>query len=172
MSTRGQGGFTLIEIMISVAIVGILLMVGIPSFTKWIADQRARTAAEAMLNGMQSARNEAVRRNQCVQITVSAYTAWTIATCAEHETPIMSRGAIDDPKIESVSLPASSNTVSFSGLGRVLPKNPWDGSSPLTQIEFENKAYSGSRKMRVMIPTGGAVRMCDPQVATGEARAC
>jgi type IV fimbrial biogenesis protein FimT len=172
MSARGQGGFTLTEILISVAILGILLMFGIPSFTKWIADQRTRTAAEGMLNGMQSARAEAVRRNQCMQIKVSAYTAWTIATCADHETALMSRGAIDDPKIESTTLPADANTVSFTGLGRVLPKNPADDSAPITQLEFENKAYAGSRKMRVVVSTGGGVRMCDPQVTAGEPRAC
>jgi type IV fimbrial biogenesis protein FimT len=171
MKARGQGGFTLIEIMISMAILGILLMVGIPSFNQWIADQRTRTAAEAMLNGMQNARNEAIRRNQCMQIAISNHTAWTISTCADHEVAITSRARIEVHNIESVIVPASATTVSFTGLGRVIPKNPSDDSDAVTQLEFENKTLPG-RKMRVVVPTGGGVRMCDPGVAAGEPRAC
>ena len=56
-------GFTLIELMVAVAIFGLLLTLGSRSFTAWIQNQQIRTGAESVLNGMQLARGEAVKRN-------------------------------------------------------------------------------------------------------------
>lgn len=56
-------GFTLIELMVAVAIFGLLLALGSRSFASWIQNQQIRTGAESILNGMQLARGEAVKRN-------------------------------------------------------------------------------------------------------------
>jgi type IV fimbrial biogenesis protein FimT len=56
-------GVTLIELIIAVAIFGLLIAMGSRSFTSWIQNQQIRTGAESILNGMQLARGEAVKRN-------------------------------------------------------------------------------------------------------------
>lgn len=56
-------GFTLIELMVAVAIFALLLALGSRSFTSWIQNQQIRTGAESVLNGLQLARGEAVKRN-------------------------------------------------------------------------------------------------------------
>jgi type IV fimbrial biogenesis protein FimT len=171
MRASGQLGFTLVEILIGVAIVGLMLMVGIPSFTLWIQNQKARTAAEGLLNGMQIARTEAIRRNECMQITLSEQTAWTISRCASSDIPVQSRQASEGTlDVTSTVLPADAHTVSFSGLGRVSSPNPSDHSAPMTSIEFSTPT---SRRMRIVVPVGGGVRMCDPQVtSTSDPRYC
>ena len=63
-------GFSLIEMMIAVVIVGLLLMAGVPAYTTWIQNLQIRTGAEAILNGMQLARAEAVRRNTNVRFVL------------------------------------------------------------------------------------------------------
>lgn len=78
-----QRGFSLIELIIGVAIIGILLSVGLPAFSLWVENTKTRTAAEAILNGLQLARTEAVRRNVGVRFnltgtTASGSTDWTV----------------------------------------------------------------------------------------------
>src|SRR5688572_710699 len=61
-----QRGFTIIEVVIVVALAAFLLAAVAPSVSTWMRNTRIRTAAEAISNGLQQARNEAVRRNQSV----------------------------------------------------------------------------------------------------------
>ena len=56
-------GYTLIEVMVGVAILGILLAAGIPAMTHWIAANKARAASEFYLEGLSMARRQAVVHN-------------------------------------------------------------------------------------------------------------
>ena len=61
-------GFTLIELVMSIAIVGILLTVGIPSFIALITNNRIVTQTNDFVSDLAHARAEAVRRNSRVTI--------------------------------------------------------------------------------------------------------
>lgn len=71
---HAQSGVTLVELMISVAIMGIVLAMGISGFSSWIRNSKVRTTAESIKNGLQLARAEVVRRNTLVrfQLTTTA----------------------------------------------------------------------------------------------------
>jgi type IV fimbrial biogenesis protein FimT len=175
MRPPGQRGFTLVEIMISIAVLALLIMVGIPSFTIFIQNSRTRAAADATLNGLQTARNEAIRRNQCMQLKVVDQTGWEVATCGDAETAIMTRSAAEGTqKVVSTITPAGSDTVSFNGLGRVVNPNPSDNSAPFSQVVLDNSTLSATdnRQLVIVVPPGGGVRMCDPKVSSGDPRAC
>jgi type IV pilus assembly protein PilE len=49
-SRRASGGFTLIEVMIVVAIIGILAMIGIPSYERYIIRSNRAVAKQFMLS--------------------------------------------------------------------------------------------------------------------------
>ena len=68
MAAKRSIGFTLIELMIGIAIVAILVVAALPSFGTWIQNTKIRGAAEAALNGLQLARAEAARRNASVAL--------------------------------------------------------------------------------------------------------
>src|SRR6266851_5361113 len=51
----------------SLTVLGILLMVALPSFGTWLQNQQLRAASEATLNGLQVARAAAIQRNVLVQ---------------------------------------------------------------------------------------------------------
>ena len=64
---RRNGGFTLIELMVGVAILGILLALALPTFTDWLQNSAIRGQADYMLSGLQQARGEAIKRNRFVR---------------------------------------------------------------------------------------------------------
>jgi type IV fimbrial biogenesis protein FimT len=65
---RRHGGFTIIELMITVAIVSIVLMVGVPSMTQFLADRAAEANAQEFVEAVRFARTEAMKRAEAVQL--------------------------------------------------------------------------------------------------------
>ena len=178
MRPARQGGFTLVEIMISIVVLALLIMVGIPSFTLFIQNSRTRAAADGLLNGLQTARNEAIRRNQCVQLKIVNNTGWTVATCGDPDTALQSRSESEGTQsVAAVITPGGSDTVSFNGLGRIVNPNPSDNSLPFGQVDLDNTTLASNpdaRPLRIVVPAGGALRMCDPspKLTAGDPRAC
>jgi type IV fimbrial biogenesis protein FimT len=68
-------GFTLIELMVVVAIAAVLLAIGVPSFKSFIEGQRVKTAASDFATAAVFARSEAIKRNAEVGV-VAATTGW------------------------------------------------------------------------------------------------
>ena len=182
MGRLAQSGISLVEVMVVVFIVGILIAAGIPSFTVWIQNTQIRTAGEGLLNGLQTAKNEAIRRNTCMQIKVTNQTAWTVNPCSDPDAapPFGTRAREEgSPNATTILTPPTSDTVSFNGLGRVMNPNLSDGTPPFTVIDIRNPTMvlsqaTEERPLRIEIPPGGSVRMCDPSplVAAGDPRRC
>ena len=82
--SKNQQGVTLIELLIAIAIVAILAGIAVPNFTTWLQNTQIRTATEAVKNGLQLARAEAIRRNEPVNFVLSSVTGtnWTVSTVA------------------------------------------------------------------------------------------
>jgi len=67
-----KAGFTLVELMIAVAIVAILAAIALPSFQSSLRSNRAATATNEMLASLSLARSEAIRNNRGASICPSA----------------------------------------------------------------------------------------------------
>lgn len=67
-----QAGFTLIELMVGVAIMAVLLMVGVPSFQSAVASSRLTTSTNDVVSALALARTEAIRRGTRVTVCKSA----------------------------------------------------------------------------------------------------
>jgi type IV fimbrial biogenesis protein FimT len=176
MDRRAQSGISLIEILVALGIIAMLMGVALPSFRVWVQNSQIRAAAEAIFNGVQAARNEAIRKNSVFELTVHDGTAWDICPSTDPypcATPVMTR-AHDEGSTNAVltATPGGTDTVAFNGLGRVIANA--NGSLSMIQIDIDNPqlAAADKRLMRILVSPGGATRLCDPQVAAGDPRAC
>lgn len=64
-------GFSLIELVVTVAIVGVLLALAAPRFAEYLRNVKLRTSAEMFLTGVQLARSEAIRMNTPVEFLLT-----------------------------------------------------------------------------------------------------
>ncbi|MBA3032646.1 MAG: GspH/FimT family pseudopilin [Gammaproteobacteria bacterium] len=166
---RRASGFTLIELMISIIVLGVLLTIAMPSFRAWMLNIQIRNASESILTGIQRARAEAVGRNTSVTFVMAANSTWTVNVNnppSVIETRLSSEGS---EMVTRTIIPASATTLTFSNLGIVVPNS--DGSNSLQQIDFT--ANGANQNMRIVIGAGGSAKMCDPHLPTGSSpRAC
>ena len=171
LAASKSAGFTLIELMIGVAILGTLVAVGLPSFTQMLRNSQVRGAAESVANGIQRARGEAVAHNAKVQFTLASDTSWYVDYVATPNAAarLDSRDNTSSAAATMTILPAFATTITFNQLGQIVSPNA-DASLPLTQISF---AATGSNlNLRVTIGAGGNARVCDPSLPVTNLRAC
>lgn len=167
-------GFTLVELMIGLVILGILLAAAMPSFRAWVQNTQIRNAADAMVNGLQLARAQAISRNTLVrfQLTAGAL-GWEVADVATGAAIQAWSGRQGAENTVANAVPAGATTVTYSGLGRVVANA--DGTASITSVDVTAGTGVGTstRPLRVNVGLAGGSRMCDPAVVTaGDPRGC
>jgi len=172
LNAMKTAGFTLIELLITLVVLAVLLYVALPNFAVWMQNTQIRTAGEAILNGMQLARTEAIRRNVNVEMRMDMSSGWTARVAGTGEV-IQSRLAGEGSAAALVTItPGGARTITFSSFGNVAANA--DGTATVTEIKIDSPAISAadSRELCILVRAGGNVRMCDPQVAVTDTRSC
>jgi len=165
-------GFTLIELVTVVTILSIMLFLALPNFNVWLQNTQIRTAGEAILNGLQLARAEAVRRNVNVELRMDLSSGWT-ARLPDTGEVLQTRLAGEGSSTALVTItPLGAKTVTFNSLGTIAANA--DGTNPVSEFKIDSisLAAADSRELCILIRTGGNIRMCDPQVASTDTRSC
>ncbi|MBI5430215.1 MAG: GspH/FimT family pseudopilin [Nitrosomonadales bacterium] len=166
-------GFTLIEVMIAIAIIAIAMVLGIPSYRVWVQNTQIRNAAESIQNGLQRARAEAVSRNTNVAFVFGAGSSWTVSVVNSGEVVESRSSKEGSTNVSVATAPAGSTTFTFNNFGARAANA--DGSAAPTQINLDSTLLSAadSRDLRVTLGIGGQTRMCDPNLVPGSSpRAC
>ena len=73
---RSSRAFTLVELMVTVAVLAIILSIAVPSFSELIRANRAQTQAGLLLNSFNLARSEAIKRGAEVRVTALSDDDW------------------------------------------------------------------------------------------------
>ena len=78
-------GFTLVELLMGLAILSIVTTTVVPSFSQLLAEQRLRQVSNELRMSLTLARSEAIKRNQTVNV-LPAESAWSDGWCVESDT--------------------------------------------------------------------------------------
>lgn len=147
-------GFTLIELMVVLAVIAVLLFVAAPSFREMMDVQRVRSVSDQFITDVQFARSEAATRQEIVGISFkpasATFTCYTVHTCGSRApancscvctAAVGSRCAaasVADPdpprEIRTVQLPAA-DKVRFEPV--LNTGNPLPPAAPATTITFD-----------------------------------
>lgn len=73
-SIRKHDGFTLMELMLALAVMGILLGIALPAVNSWVASAKVKSAVSDLYSSIIKARSEALKRNR--DIVVGPVAAW------------------------------------------------------------------------------------------------
>lgn len=194
---RVPRGMTLVELVIGIAIVGMLMVMGLPSFSGWLQNSQIRTAAESIQNGLQLARAEAVRRNATVRFDLTdaggavAWSVGCVSVTAICPYPIQSRSSAEGTTNARIGISTATPPspvpatqygtalaagaglvagVSFNSMGRVPAANV---GTDITRIDITNVAAAAARRLVVIVTSGGMIRLCDPAISiTGNPQGC
>lgn len=71
LTYRRARGFTLIEVLVSLVIIALMMVIGLPSMTTYFQNSKISTAAQTYVAGLQTARTEAIRRNLPVDFVLT-----------------------------------------------------------------------------------------------------
>jgi type IV fimbrial biogenesis protein FimT len=191
-----QRGFTLMEVIVGMAILAISLTLVVPNLSAWSVNSKIRTQADVLQNGLQYARAEAIRRNTTVrfQLTSTLDSSCTLTTSGPFwlinlgsaNTPASSCGStlsdttspyiVQRPPTSSISgqlsISATQSVVAFNSLGRMTATtNPSTSAGTVTyQITSSSVtclAASGTaRCLNVAVSPAGQIRLCDPSLTS------
>lgn len=178
MRARSAAGMTIIELLIGFVIVGVLLALGVPSFSAWLQNVQVRNAAETIFNGLQLARANAVQRNKSVSFAMngpdSSWSVTIVSPSALEPATVQSRSAAEGTL--NAVITTTDPTITFDGLGKtnlltaatIQVTNPTGGAC-------QTSSTAGTmRCLNVTVAVGGQVKMCDPYplLAAGDSRKC
>ena len=185
-------GFTIIELMVGLTIVGVMIALGGPALGTFLQNSRLGTAAKSFYTGLQLARAEAVRLNLPVQFVVTdtpvdaniATTAasspsgrnWVVRYQTSASAPfqlVEAKSALEGGggATSSLQVLSSDASISFNGLGGTSSGNA-------SSLDISNPGGGACtpagpmRCWRIVVSAGGQVRLCDPLAGAGDSRAC
>lgn len=198
---RIHSGLTLIELMVTVALVGLLLLAAMPSISVWLHNAQIRNTADSIEAGLQKARMEAVRRNRNVQFSLvslssntlmdnscapsSSAGSWVVsqvdpsgacgAAISDTVSPyIVDRHAVGDGgKAVTVAAQDANGNGASTVVFDALGRAV--SANPIAKVVVSDTAgIAGTVPLQVNVGANGSVRVCNPDasIAAGDPRYC
>jgi type IV pilus assembly protein PilE len=130
MKLPSHRGFTLIELMVAVAIIGILVAIAMPSYSRYVV-RGNRAAAQGFLMDMAQREQQFLADSRTYKSTVSDLKMTTPAAVAKNYTIaiVASDGPPPTFRITATPIPgsgqASDGALSIDQAGAKLPANKW-----------------------------------------------
>jgi len=160
---RRGAGFSLVELMVTIAVLAILLAIGIPSFASLIAANRLTSATNELVASLQTARTEAIRRNARITVCPAAPTATACSGTAWRD------GWMVFVDQTPGNTPAPENTTDILFRGGPSPQNiTIVGNTPVSS--YVSFTADGTSKLLSRAFQAGTLRVCSTATALGDDR--
>jgi prepilin-type N-terminal cleavage/methylation domain-containing protein len=114
LKTRLQQGFSLVEMMVAVAVLAILAAIAAPDMRDLIIGNRLTAATNDRLGLLQFARAEAVRRGRVINLILNADGTWRVEDPLEPEDKRILRTV---SAATGVTIESEDGTIAFSSNG-------------------------------------------------------
>lgn len=176
--------------MVTIAVLAILLAVGVPAFSEYMASTRVRNVAENFYSGIQKARAEAIRSNEPVNffltddIPTSANSGSLTLTSSGQNWAVHVPGRpageqLIDSKVvaeggaAAVSVNAGAvTTLTFNGLGALTAPAAAAVVSFVHPLNSTCDLSLAVRCVNVRVSLGGQSRLCEPGRPNIDSRSC
>jgi type IV fimbrial biogenesis protein FimT len=143
-------GFTLIELMVTVSVIGILAAAAMPALAGYVANAQLREAANVVLANALWARSEAIKLNATATLTVSGG-AIQITTTDNNTASVLRKVPL------AGNVQSADFTASFDSAGRLAPF----GTQLSLALNSTKMACSDDiRCPAVRFDAGGVVSIC------------
>jgi len=184
-SRKGDRGFTLLEVLVTVLVLGILSSIAAPSWLAFINNQRVRTVNDRVFQSLRSAQSEAKRSKRDVTVTfdLSADPPTATVNTVPPQTPPLQTVTFDaggEVKKGQVKLSAASCSVvpctvattplTFSYNGIVDPTNLNNPKLPF--VVTVSPAIGGAKKCVIVETILGGMRTDEGTLNTSTGQGC
>jgi type IV fimbrial biogenesis protein FimT len=124
MKLNANKGFTLIELMVTVAIVIILATIALPSWTKLIQDNSIASAVNQVQSIYQLTRSEALKRNEDITLTSSNnMRTWTLSNDVSGASSTIKTITLSTEQVAVTSGDGSTDEISITVRGSGFAEN-------------------------------------------------
>lgn len=167
-SASARKGFTLVEIMVAVAIIGLMAFIFYPNIINTLESRKIEGSARQVLTILQRAKFQAVKTKLNHRVKFEAVGAGWVYSIEKEDNPnewnIM-RGFLRKsiPAEFQVNVDFPNNTVEFSPLGLVANYSPTQRSITLQSLKLADYGKPDQRIIKVI--AGGSIQYI---VAEGE----
>jgi type II secretory pathway pseudopilin PulG len=137
VSRKGDGGFTILELIVIVLVLGILSAIAAPSWLAFINRQRVRTVNDRVLQTLRSAQSEAKRSKRDITITFNPTPGTDPPTAIINTDPAQNPplqtvtfNAGGEIKPGTIALVSNATSITFDYQGNVKGQLPPDTVNP------------------------------------------
>jgi type IV fimbrial biogenesis protein FimT len=172
MRRSSQQGFTLVELLLTVAVIAILAMMAAPSFNGFFDKFRVKRAAETVSAFLINAKSEAVKRNRTVNAVFTGSGATWCAGMTEAATcNCTTAGACQIDGVDRVISSASFKGVELDGL---TSPHEFNFEPLLRNVDNDTVELESAEglKINVAVSRFGRIRLCSPGSSVGGYPAC
>lgn len=151
MPRQALTGFTLVELMITLLVIGVLAAIAVPSFADLLERNRVVGTAQSVKSELLHARSEAIKRSCEVEVTVGSGSVWTLNTIYCGDSDDSSSLSSPEDSVDISTHNYSDNTLSFRF-------RRGEADQPDANLTLSSDKYD----VAVIVVDGYAIELCTP----------